>query len=175
MGYKTRTAKTPYRTRAPKALASLVAGLTRPLFSRRGLADGAMVRAWSSIAGPMLAAHTIPERVVYERGRRAEGTLHLRVDSGGLAVELQHLEPQLIERVNGYFGYRAVAHLKMTQGPLPRRAPPPPAQPPLDAEAERALADTLAAVEDPALRAALEGLGRGIMGRTRGRTEGKTG
>lgn len=166
MDHKTRTRKPPYRNRRPKALASLVAGLTRPLFSRRGLADGAMVRAWSSIAGPLLAAHTIPERVVYERGRRAEGTLHLRVDSGGLAVELQHLEPQLIERVNGYFGYRAVARLKMTQGPLPRRAPPTPTtQPPLDADGERALADMLAAVEDPALRDALEGLGRGIMGR----------
>ena len=170
MGYKTRTTKAPHRTRRTKALASLVASLTRPLFSRRGLADGAMVRAWPAIAGPLLAAHTVPERVVYGRGRRAEGTLHLRVDSGGLAVELQHLEPQLIERVNGYFGYRAVAHLKMTQGPLPRRPPPPPAQPTLDAEGERALADTLAAVEDPALRAALEGLGRGIMGRAGGKT-----
>lgn len=153
------------RTRKPKALASLVAGLTRPLFGRRGLADGAIVREWPAIAGPLLAAHTVPERIVYPHGKRNEGTLHLRVATGGLATEILHLEPQLIERVNGYFGFRAVARLKLTQGPVAKRDQPPKSRSPLNADQEDVLAGILAQVDDADLQAALDALGRSIMAR----------
>ena len=48
--------------------------------------------------------------------------MHLRVASGGLAMELQHFEPVLVERINAYFGYPAVARVKLIQGPLPAPA-----------------------------------------------------
>lgn len=153
------------RLRKPKALASLVAGLTRPLFGRRGLADGTVAREWPSIAGPLLAAHTIPERIVYPHGKRNEGTLHLRVDTGGLATDIQHLEPQLIERINGYFGYRAVARLKLTQGPVVKRDEPPKSRSPLNRDQEEVLSGMLAQVDDADLQAALDALGRSILAR----------
>ena len=44
--------------------------------------------------------------------------LHIRVD-GGAAVELQHKTPIVLERINAFYGYRAVDRLKLVQGPLP--------------------------------------------------------
>ena len=86
---------------------------------------------------------------------------------GGIAIELQHGAPQLIERINTYFGYRAVRQLRLLQMPLPpASAPSPPPTRPLRAEDEATLAAGVAAVDDSGLREALLALGRS-MGRTR--------
>lgn len=150
----------------PKALAEAVASITKPAFAKRGLSSAAIVNRWPDIIGPMLAAHSAPERIVYPKGERVGGTLFLRIDSGSLAVELQHLQPLLMERINGYIGYRAVADIKILQGPLPPRTEaPPPRVRPLNAGEEKALEQCLISVDDPGLRASLEALGRSVMGR----------
>ena len=158
------------RGRGPRALAATVANITRPLFSRRGFADGAIVNEWPAIVGAHFAAHSAPEKIVAASGGRAEGTLHVRIDSGSLAIELQHLEPLLIERINGYFGYRAVARLKLLQGPLPkRRKASPQAIRALEPDEEEELVRQLCTVDDPELRHALEALGRAVIGRRAGK------
>lgn len=158
------------RGRGPRPLAATVADITRPLFGKRGFADGAVVTDWPVIVGATLAAHSAPEKIVYPSAERRGGTLHLRIDSGGLATELQHLEPVLVERINGYFGYRAIARLRFINGPLPPRSDAvgaPVAAP--DAGDEAVLAEILACVEDVELRAHLDALGRSVMGRRKDR------
>jgi hypothetical protein len=156
------------RRHAPRAIAESVDRLTRPLFARRGFAGGAIVRDWATIVGPALATHTLPERILYPDRGRSDGTLHLRVANGALAMEIQHLAPVLIERINGYFGYSAVAQIKVFQRPLPERPPaPPPAVRPLIPAEERRLSGSLAPVGDDDLRQALEALGRAVLGRVR--------
>jgi hypothetical protein len=76
---------------------------------------------------------------------------------------VQHLEPLVIERVNGYLGYRAVARLRLQQGPLGGHRPPArPEPPPLTPADEARLREQTAAVEDEPLRGALEKLGRAV-------------
>lgn len=151
------------RTGRTATLTTLVRRLTRPLFGKRGFADGRVVADWAEIVGPLLARSCLPLRIAYPLGARTDGTLHLKVAPGGFATELQHIEPVLIERINGHFGYRAVARLRLVQGPLPPPPPDPEAAPPLDAEAEARLENALEGVQDPALRARLESLGRAVL------------
>ena len=156
------------RAHAPRAIAETVDRLTRPHFAKRGFAAGAIVREWPLIVGEALARQTLPERIAYPPGMRIDGTLHLRVGSGSLAAELQHLEPVLLERICGYFGYPAVSRIRYLQRPLPPRRPGPrPAVAPLDAAAEGRLRESLSTVGDPALGQALTDLGRAVLGRTR--------
>jgi hypothetical protein len=157
---------TARRGHGPRALAATVDRLTRPVFRRRGFAEGAVLTDWPAIVGPHLAARTAPEKVV-PGGPRGEGTLHLRIEDGALALELQHLEPVLVERINGYFGYHAVSRLRFVQGPLPRPRTPPPrrAPAPLTPAEQARLQDLLAGVEDDVLRERLESLGRAVLGR----------
>jgi hypothetical protein len=78
---------------------------------------------------------------------------------------VQHREPQIIERINGFFGYGAVARLALVQGPMPektRRGPPAPR--PLSAGEAAALAARVSQVSYPALKSALERLGAAILG-----------
>ncbi len=147
------------RTYGMVAVAVPVERVTRPVFGRHGFVNGALVVDWAAIVGSAVASHTLPMRIKFPPKARAEGTLVVKVASSAFATELQHLEPLILERINGYFGYRAVARLNLRHGPLPpRRAAAPPPEP--DPASAPPAAAALARVDDPELRAALERLGR---------------
>lgn len=133
--------------------------VTRPVFGRHGFAGGALVVDWPAIVGSAVASHTLPLGIRFPPKERTEGTLTVKVDSGAFALEMQHLEPLILDRINGYFGWKAVARLKLRQGPLPEVGKPPPARPSASSAPPPAL-DRLARVEDPELRDVLERLGR---------------
>src|SRR5215470_10929836 len=151
------------RTNAMLSIAATLPRVTRKILGRHGLAEGGLVADWASIVGATIAGCSLPLRLSFTGGERRDGTLHVRV-SGALALELQHLEPQVLERINGYFGYRAVGRLRIHQGPVPGLPEPrrPPARP-TSAEAEADIAQQVSAVEDEALREALRGLGRSLQ------------
>jgi len=136
--------------------------ITRPVFGRHGFVEGALVTDWPAIVGAAIAHHALPVRIRFPTGQRSDGTLIVKVSSGAFALEMQHLEPLIVQRINGYFGWNAVARLRLIQGPLPERPrpAPPPEPPPLPADSPAARA--LESVEDPELRAVLTRLGRHI-------------
>lgn len=152
------------QSRGLLAVATQLNRVTAAVRRRRGLTEAGLIADWATIVGDGLAEECAPQRLV--RGADGVGgTLHIRV-TGPLALELQHLEPLVIERINGYFGYRAVARLSLHQGPLaPRRTKKAPLRPQPDAQAEARLAPLLAGIEDDELRDALERLGRGVLAR----------
>ena len=153
--------------KGPRALSKAIGSITRPIFAKRGFADGAILSEWPEIAGSLLAAHTAPEKIHYPRNVKTNGILRLRVDSGSFALEVQHLEPQLIERINRYFGYKAVGSIRTIQGPLPEKeAPAISPHKSLSDEQECDLNEELSDVHDEDLRHALEKLGRAILGRS---------
>jgi hypothetical protein len=156
----------PKRRPGLRTLAATLPGVTKRALGRRGFAEGGLATEWPSIVGAEIAGRCIPKKLSFSRlGRHDDGTLTLRV-APEAATELQHLEPVLIERINGYFGYRAVARLKLQQGPLNLPPAPDPTPPrPLSAEDEAALQDRVAEVEDEELRGALERLGRAVRRR----------
>lgn len=160
-------AKSPRERRGgrAKSIADHLKPVTRRSFGRRGFADGDMVAAWPNVIGQELSRLSVPERVVYPAGKRSGGTLHLRIASGSIAVELQHMLPLLIERINGYFGYRAVDHVHLIQAPIPepRKKAKPTRE--LDDDARAELARLLTDVEDPDIRRSLETLGRSMLAR----------
>jgi hypothetical protein len=149
-----------------RAVAAPLSTVTRPVLKRRGLASGRVVSEWTEIVGATLASCSCPERLSQPRDG-GPGTLKIRVD-GPMAIELQHLEPVIIERINSYFGYRAVARLSMIRGPLPPRRDPAPEAPPVpDAAALESAAERAAGITDDALREALTSLGSHVLSRTR--------
>lgn len=158
------------RTRAIGALLPGVAGKT---LGRRGFAEGTIFQQWREIVGPDIAADCVPEKLGYPAGRRGDGTLHV-VASGGAALELQHRASQIVERVNGYLGYGAIAHLKIRQGRLPqrRRYAPPDDGPATNRAAEAFELPALEAIADPKLKEALADFGHSIRRGERRRKAG---
>jgi hypothetical protein len=147
-----------------KALSAVLRKVAGPAMRRRGFFEVGLIADWPAIVGAYLAEHCTPEKLTFPRGRSAEATLELRVD-GAFAPELQHLEPQIVERINGHFGFAAVARLKFIHGPRRTTGATKPRVRDLSPEEEAALDSRLAAVESSALRAALKRLGRAMLGR----------
>jgi hypothetical protein len=137
--------------------------LTGPILGKQGLGEAKLLSEWAAIVGATLAGNCWPVKLSFPRGQRQEGVLRLRV-APGVAVEIQHREPVIIERINGYFGYRAVARLAIVQGPPPLCSELPPAPPrPLQPSELAALEERLEGISDPALREALARLGSAII------------
>ncbi len=146
-------------------LSELTDAIARKSFGKRGFATSEILTGWTEIVGDALARLSLPEKLSFPRGKGEGGTLLIRVE-GAAALELQHLEPVLIGRINRLCGFRAVARLRLVQGPLPQADESLPdkaaALPP--AAAGR-LEEMLAGTDDPALRTALDRLGRGVLAR----------
>src|SRR5689334_6467041 len=110
----------PRRSYATLGVDRLVGRVLGPVARRRGFAETAILAQWTSIAGPLLAERCQPVRIEFPRGRAQGGTLELHA-RGGAALEVQHLAPQLAQRVNTFFGFAAVRRIRIVQTP-----PPPP-------------------------------------------------
>lgn len=141
-----------------RPVSALLPRVTRPAFRRRSPAAAHLMSDWPQIVGPVLAAQTMPQRLV-------GGTLTLGC-SGPVAMELQHLGPQLIAKVNGALGQRVVERLRFVQSAMP--AAPRRAARPAPAALPEPVNRALDSVEDPELRAALARLGRGVYRRSSG-------
>ncbi len=152
------------RNAAMRPIAAELGRLIGKPMGRRGFAEGGLIAEWPAIVGEEIARHAAPLKLGFPRGERREATLTLRA-SGAFATELQHLAPQLIERINGYLGYGAVARLRIEQGRLPPRRRTGNLEPaPLSAGEKSRLESDLEPIADADLKRALAALGRAVKG-----------
>lgn len=159
-----------------QSLADASRPLLAPILKRRGFSSIEIVTKWPSIVGEHIARYCAPLKLNRPRFEGHECSLLVRVVSGGFALELKHQEPQILERINAYFGYRAVDRLIITQGPLPEcrshtRPLPLPVRPSLPEAAQQRLNVTLANITDPDLHAALANLGAWVLTENSGKKE----
>src|SRR5215211_6627087 len=120
-----------------------------------GFVQASVVSRWHEIVGERYGKVSLPESIRFPAGKKAGGTLTLLVE-GAHAPLIQHLGPMIIERVNRFFGYEAIARIVFRQGRLP--AAPPKQARPQPAPVPKDLGEGLRAVADPELRACLESL-----------------
>ena len=140
------------RARAAGELIGDVGGLA---FRRFGFIQASVVSRWAEIVGERYAKVSSPESIRFPTGKKSGGVLSIVVQ-GAHAPLMQHLAPVIVERVNRFFGYHAVAKLSFRQGaPLP--APETPKRPQLRA-VPKELGEGLREIADPELRACLEAL-----------------
>jgi hypothetical protein len=147
-----------------KPLSVLLSDVFSDAYAKQGFAARELVTRWAEIAGPEISAHSEPLKIQWPRpveGQPQEpATLVLRVE-GPMALEIQHASDTILQRVNRFFGWSAVGRLALRQAPLSRRDRPAARHAP-DPEAVAEVAETLSAVEDEELRAALARLGASI-------------
>ena len=98
-----------------QTLSSNIEEITKKLLGQVGFVEISILKSWADIVGEHLAQNCLPERIEYKKGERANGTLILNVSSGAFALEISHLSPIIIKKINTYFGYMAVQNIKIVQ------------------------------------------------------------
>jgi hypothetical protein len=146
-----------------KSISDLMPEIGRAAFRRYGFIQSSVVSRWPEIVGERYAAVSLPESIRFPRGEKEGGTLHLVV-SGAYATLMQHIAPDIVERVNRFFGYGAVSQIRFRQGnitarkdkekrvPLPASLKPAPIQ----------LGENLRDIGDPELNRVLESLASAV-------------
>jgi len=167
-----------------KSVGSFVPKLAQKAFEKYGFSTVALLTDWAVIVGQDMARYTRPEKLKWPRMVAVSGdveagcegrpgaTLMLRVEPAR-ALDVEYGAAQIVERINSYFGYRAVVDIRILQIPLEVRgranavasAPMRPAAPAIKAvgQAGEGVADeVLAAVPDENLRNSLQRLQAGL-------------
>ncbi len=145
------------------ALAAEVPAIAKQALGSKGFAEAGLFTHWAEIAGAALAAASLPIKLSFPKGKRDDGTLTVRC-GGSAALELQHLTPSVLERINLHFGYPAVTRLKIEQGGVARRRAPV-AAPPLTSLEQGEIARAVESVDNSEIRGTLARLGTAIRRR----------
>ncbi|HML27515.1 MAG TPA: DciA family protein [Hyphomicrobium sp.] len=150
-----------------KAVGSFVPKVTATVFQKFGFHSAEIMSSWATIVGAELARLTRPESIKWPRGGKAQvdadeedsrntgATLIVATDPA-FALEVSYRHKEIIDRINRYFGYRAIAQIKVHQ--VPRFAEPIAAK---DLAPKR-MANEHKAAGTGDLAAALEELGRSV-------------
>ena len=146
----------------PKAIGELMPQIGRTAFRRFGFVQSSIVTRWPEIVGPTHAKVCAPEGLRFPPGEKSEGILQLVVIPAHAPL-IQQVIPEIIERVNRFFGYKAVSRVKLRQGEVkPPHADEPAKAPPSLKPIPMELGDSLRDIGDPELRAVLESLARSM-------------
>ena len=158
---KTRAYERP-RGGPARPIADLMPQIGRTAFRRFGFVQSSVVTRWPEIVGDTHCKVCVPEAIRFAPGAKDEGILQLVVLPAHAPL-IQHVIPEIIARVNRFFGYNAVARVKLRQGEV---KPPPasgrPAAPPSLKPIPMELGESLRDIGDPELRTVLESLARSL-------------
>lgn len=152
---------------AARPIAELMPEIGRTAFRRFGFVQSSVVTRWPEIVGPRHARICAPESIRFPPGEKSDGILQLVVVAAHAPL-ISHVIPEIIERVNRFFGYKAVARVKLRQGAV---KPPPAGEttsaPPSLRSIPMELGESLRDIGDPELRTVLESLARSLTAQDR--------
>ncbi|KPL68119.1 hypothetical protein SZ64_08305 [Erythrobacter sp. SG61-1L] len=149
-----------------RAISDLMPDIGRTAFRRFGFIQSSVVTRWPEIVGPKHAEVCVPESIRFPPGEKSDGILQLTVTPAHAPL-IQHVIPEIMERVNRFFGYKAVARVKLRQGAVKapyaqRGAGKPGSAPPSLKPIPMELGESLRDIGDPELRTVLESLARSL-------------
>ena len=153
-----------------KPIADMLDLCLGPSLAARGFAESSIVAVWPEIVGSRLALYSRPLKIEW-KGRRKKNSYddkqepaHLVVlIESAFAVEMQHMAPTIIERINRHYGWRCVQKLVLKQGTVARVQPAHRKVQPLTSEQKEQLQETVKDIPDERLRRALEHLGEAVL------------
>lgn len=99
-----------YKYHRSKAVIDCVSDVLKASFQNHQKQDQQLFLHWRKIVGDDFATMASPQKL--SRGKGALNCLILGTQTGASTVMLQHLSTQLIETINGYFGYKYVDRLQ---------------------------------------------------------------
>lgn len=144
-------------------------GIIDPVLARRAGISTSLLGSWDEIAGAEFADCTRPEKITWprrdegpDRGGYQAGVLTIACE-GARALFLTHAQGELIDRINGFFGFPAVRQIRIVQKPVSAKVAHRPKPQPLRGDAAKRLEGMMDGIESEALRKAVERLGTAVM------------
>jgi len=158
--------KNEYHRRTYEGLAPLtreVQAIAKPILGRRGFAEVDILGSWEEMVGADLARGILPEKLTFDKDKRINGTLYVKSAGGAFATLFEFQKQRVIERINCFFGYPAVAQIKIRQGALKLKSETVETARSLTPAEEKELQKRVSAIEDEELRTQAYEIGKAIL------------
>ena len=97
-----------------ESLGSIFRPIIKDALSSDDLIEVDIMLNWVDIVGESISAYSRPLKAVYDN-KINQRILNIDVPVGGFALEIQHKEQYLLNKINSYFGYRAIHKIKVNQ------------------------------------------------------------
>ena len=115
------------RTFVPKKIGDTLSRINKNYSSKFGKIEFLILSKWTQIVGSFFADHSEPDKIsrITEDFNEFDepiykNFLHVRV-SPAAAVEFQHYKGTIIEKINSFFGYKAISDLRLKQNFIPEK------------------------------------------------------
>ncbi len=162
-----------YPRKGEKQISELTNGIVDPVLAKRAGINTTLLGCWDEIAGEDFADCTRPEKIAWAKrsgpgmdDRYQPGVLTIACE-GARALFLTHAQGELIQRINGFFGFHAVHQIRIVQKPVSVASKRSRTPPPLKGEAARKLESMMDGIEDEKIRAAIQRLGTAMVWKRR--------
>lgn len=93
--------------------------------AKRGFAELRLLTEWRAVVGEALARVCRPVKVSYSRKGPGLGATLIVTAEGARAPEVDMQKERILEKVNAFYGYRAVSRLSIDQSRAPMMTTPP--------------------------------------------------
>ena len=118
--------KKPKRTFIPQSVGDTVKKINRNFSSKFGKIEFIIYSNWSKITGSYFAQFSEPSNITRILENESEigekiykNLLNVRV-APAAAIEFQHFKNTILEKINSYFGYKAIIDLRIQQNYIPK-------------------------------------------------------
>ena len=115
------------RAFVPKKIGETLSKVNKKYSSKFGKNEFLIMSKWPQIVGTFFADHSEPDKIsrITEDFNEFDepiykNFLHVRV-SPAAAVEFQHYKDTIIEKINSFFGYKAITDLRLQQNFIPQK------------------------------------------------------
>lgn len=97
-----------------ESLGSIFLPLMKDVTGTQDLVEIDIILNWISIVGKDIAAYCNPIKAKFNPKDNCR-TLYIEVPVGGFALEIQHKERYMLDKINAFFGYKAVHKINVNQ------------------------------------------------------------
>ena len=115
------------RAFVPKTIGDSLKKINRNISNKYGKIEYLIIAKWPKIVGQFFANHSEPNKISrIPDGENDTGDviysnyLHINV-SPVAAVEFQHFKDKIIDKINSYFGYKAISNIRLKQNFIPKK------------------------------------------------------
>ena len=115
------------RAYVPKTIGDSLKKINRDFSNKYGKIEYLIITKWPKIVGQFFANHSEPNKISrIPDGENDTGDviysnyLHINV-SPAAAVEFQHFKDKIIDKINSYFGYKAISNIRLKQNFIPKK------------------------------------------------------
>lgn len=111
--YKLNISNEPH-CRDLESLGSIFIPMIKDAVTTEDLVGIEIILHWKDIVGEKIYDFTLPTQTKFNP-KTNKRTVFINVPVGGFALELQHKENYILNKINAYFGYNAVHKIAITQ------------------------------------------------------------